>query len=408
MLERIGTDARPAIVAGLESDQLYVRLHSRQLIERTLWRGEEIEDSLVRALDVGNALDRASAARALGLTGVRGYEQQLMRLLADPDPDVVREAALALSEVGAVEAADAIEVALGQAHYPETRRDLAMCLARLGSTAGMAALLEGLDEHDDLVRESFFEAFYSVTGEHGGYDAFAPRKARLAAIADLTAWWARYGSADVLKQLDPERDRFAEAHALSLVMKLGGTDLGPTGSEEDADICAELEAMGKYAVPALVQGLKYPSGFASKRAQICQTLGRIGDWRATPALVATLRDPVVSVAAWAAWALEGQADRATIPALKRYEQRLRQLIGTDTVPDGAGPGDRLLAQVARTRLASGDRAASRTLVTLLLSDDVATRQIAIGGLQQHYGEDRGYDPAAGEDERREAALRWAQ
>ena len=166
--------------------------------------------------------------------------------------------------------------------------------------------------------------------------------------------------------------------------------------------------MHKYAVGELVRGLKYPAGFAAKRALICRALGRIGDRRAAPALSATLRDPVVAVAAWSAWALEGLSDPATLPALARYEQRLRTLIARDAVPAGAGPGDRLLAQVARTRLAAGDASARHTLASSLLSDDEGTRQLAFDALRRKYGEDRGYDPAASPAERSQAAARWME
>ena len=117
---------------------------------------------------------------------------------------------------------------------------------------------------------------------------------------------------------------------------------------------------------------------------------------------------MVAVAAWSAWALEGLADPATLPALARYEQRLRTLIARDAVPAGAGPGDRLLAQVARTRLAAGDSSARHTLASSLLSDDEGTRQLAFDALRRKYGEDRGYDPAASPAERRQAAARWME
>jgi len=247
-----------------------------------------------------------------------------------------------------------------------------------------------------------------VTGVHAGYDPLAPHPERLEAIAGLQAWWAEDGRAEDLLPPDPDRDPIAEVHARKLVSELGGTDLGPTGSERDRSIEEELVGMGKYAVPALVRGLKYPPGFGSKRALICKCLGRIGDRRSAPALGATLRDPVVTVAAWAAWALEGVADPATQPALARYEQRLRRLIAANTVPIEAGPADRLLAQVARTRLAVGDDSARPTLVTLLLSPDEYARQLAFGALENRYGEDHGYDPTGDVTERREAAARWME
>ena len=243
---------------------------------------------------------------------------------------------------------------------------------------------------------------------HEGYDPLAPRPERLESISALQAWWAAEGGAEALLPPDPDRDPIAEGYARKLVSELGGTDLGPTGSDRDASIEEELVAMGKYAVPALIRGLKYPPGFGSKRALICRTLGRIGDRRSAPALAATLRDPVVAVAAWAAWALEGLGDPATLPALARYEQRLRTLIATGTVPPEAGPGDRLLAQVARARMAAGDDSVRHTLATLLLSADEYSRQLAFEALKARFGEDRGYDPLGDPAERRAAATRWME
>ena len=83
---------------------------------------------------------------------------------------------------------------------------------------------------------------------------------------------AEQGGSDALLPPDPDRDRFAEAHARKLVAKLGGSDLGPTGSDVDRSMEEELVGMGKYAVGELVRGLKYPAGFASKRALICRGL----------------------------------------------------------------------------------------------------------------------------------------
>jgi len=408
VLEGIGARARTEIIAALSSDQLYVRLHVRDLLTRLMWHGSDIEEPLVVALGASAALDRSSAARALGQLGITGHEPALTALLTDADPDVVREAALALMELGARDAVPGIEAALGRAHYAETRRDLAYALARLGSTAGVQTLLAGLNHGDDLIRESFFEALFAVTGVHQGYDPLAPHPDRLDAIAALQTWWAEQGGSAALIAPDPDRDRFAEAHARKLVSKLGGSDLGPSGSDADRSMEEELVAMDKYAVGALIRGLKYPAGFASKRALICRSLGRIGDRRAAPALAATLRDPVIAVAAWAAWALEGLADPATLPALGRYEQRLRTLIARNAVPAGAGPGDRLLAQVARTRFAAGDATARHTLASSLLSHDEGTRQLAFDALQRKYGEDRGYDPAASSAERSQAAARWME
>lgn len=407
VLEKIGAPARPAIVAALDDPRLYVRLHAREFLTKVLWKDAEIEAALARGLSSPLALDRASAAQAAGAVHASALAPELQGLLADSDPDVLRNAGLALAHLGVDAAVPAIETALGRAHYAETRRDLAYALARLGSTAGMLTLLEGLDHRDDLVREAFFELFFAVTGQHLGYEPLAPRPERQEAIARLQGWWAKEGAPDKLRRFPKDGDPIAEAHAWKLVNDIGGNDMVASTPEKDQAIEEELVAMGKYAVPGVVRGLKYPPGFAEKRAALCRILGRIGDRRAAPALAATLRDPVLSVAAWAAWALEGLGDPAVRPALVRYEQRVRTLQATGAIPPEAGPGDRLLAQAARTRFALGDTSARHTLASLLLSADEYARQLAFGALARD-GEDRGYDPLAEPAARRAAAARWME
>lgn len=408
VLTKIGSPARPAIVEAMEADELYVRLHARELVCRMSWSGDDVTEPILRALDAPHALDRASAAGAIGRLNVVGEAERLDPLLADADPDVVRAAALSLAAVGRREAVPALEAALARARFPETRRDIAFALSRLGSPSGVPTLLEGLSYSDDLIRESFFEAFFEVTGQHLGYEPLAPRPERLEGIAALQAWWAASGGAHALVPADPEADPVAEEHARHLVGELGGDDLQASNSEADQARAAELLGMGKYAVPALVRGLKYAPGFASKRAQVCGLLGQLRDPRGAPALSGALRDPVVSVAAWAAWALEQIADPATQPALARYEQRVRKLIAEDRVPAEAGSGDNLLLGVARARLAVGDRAAIPTLTGLLLSDEAGVRASAIQALAGPSGDTRGYDAEAPEAERRATAERWMQ
>jgi HEAT repeat protein len=408
VLEKIGTPARQAIVTALASEQLYVRLHARELVARMAWSGADVAGPVAAALAAPAPLDRASAANAAGRLRLVDAAARLEPLLADGDPDVVREAALALATLGRREAEPALEAALERARFDETRRDLAFALARLGSARGVPVLLRGLDHGDDLIRESFFEALFEVTAVHLGYDPLAPRPERLDAIADLQAWWAAAGGAHALVAPDPEADPVAEAHARHLVGELGGDDLKVSDSQTDRALEAELLGMGRNAVPALVRGLKYPAGFAAKRALVCKLLGQLRDPRAAPALAATLRDPVVSVAAWAAWALEALGDPATQPALARYEQRVRKWIGEGRVPPEAGSGDQLLLQAARARLAVGDRSAARTLATLLLSAEESVRASAIEALARETGDARGFDAAGPQAERRAAAARWME
>jgi HEAT repeat protein len=390
VLQGIGDPAKTAVLAAMDHPELYVRLHARELAARCEWEGPEASASLGKALSAPNALDRASAAAAIGGLHLAGHEAKLIALLADPDPDVVRGASMALAALEAKDALPALAKAMQQAEYPETRRDLAVAQARLGSIDGIPVLLGGLDYPDDLIRESTFEALFAVTGAHLGYDPLESRPHRLEAISRLQAWWAESAKPELLRPAPPV-DKKSAARALKLVGEIGGSDLAGSTPEKDQEMEEELVAMGEAAIPALQHALKWAPGFADKRAAACRILGKIGDERGAPALCATLRDPVIAVAAWAAWALERVRDPEAIPALRMYEQRLLSLAASDGIPKEVGPADRLIAQAARSRLILKDESARSALVGLLLSDDEYARRLAIEGLVAHYGEDRGYE-----------------
>jgi len=407
VLEAIGEPARDGVAKALEHAELYVRLHARAVVARAGWKGPDVDASLGGALAAPAALDRASAAATIGDLGLSGHEKTLVRLLGDADPDVVRAAAQALANLRHAAAVPALREAMARAPFVETRRDLAVALARLGSADGMSLLLDGLDHPDDLIRESVFEEFLAITGIHLGYDPLEPRPLRLEGVAALRRWWATSGGAEALRPPGRPVDRKAAERARKLVGDIGGNDIAGSTAETDARAEEELVALGEAALPALLHGLKWAPGFAEKRAAMCRVLGQIGDARGAPALASTLRDPVVAVAAWAAWALERTRDPETVPALRRYEQRLRSLTAAGRVPATAGPADRLLAQAARSRFTLGDDSARGVLVGMLLSDDPYARQLAIGALVERYGEDRGYDPDGDLEARRRAASLWA-
>ena len=406
VLQGIGEPAKGAVLAAMDHPELYVRLHARELAVRCSWEGLEASASLGRALSAPAALDRASAANAIASLHISDHGPRLVELLGDPDPDVVRSAAAALAALGAKDALPALAQATERARYAETRRDLAVAQARLGSTAGIPVLLGGLDHPDDLIRESYFEALFAATGVHLGYDPLETRPHRLEALARLQAWWAEEGKPELLKAAQPV-DKTSAARAMKLVGDLGGNDLTASTPEQDKAMEEELVAIGDAAIPALQHALKWAPGFAEKRAAACRILGRIGDERAAPVLCATLRDPVVAVAAWAAWALERVRDKEAVGALQRYEQRLLSLAASDGIPPEVGPADRLVVQAARSRLVLGDETARSALVGFLLSEDEFTRRLAIEALASHYGDDRGYEFDADPASRRAAAAKWA-
>lgn len=401
----VGQPAVPTLLAALDHPHLYVRVHARELLAelRPADALAATAAALRRGLGSPNPLDRRSAALALGALPDRDAAPLLRPLLTDPDWDVVMAAARSLAALGDRGSVPAMWAALRQAPWPETQRELAVDLARLGSSAGVPFLLRGLDADDVLPRELAFSALFSITGVHLGYEPAAPALDRAQAVARLQSWWSEKGG-DGAVHAPPDVDPRTDARVHELVDELGGgTDTRPGGDDEL--IVAELVALGRAAVPGLVEGLTFPSGFAGKRALLCRALGAIGDRAAAPFLAAVLRDPVPAVTEWACQALERVGDPAVVPQLRRYQDRVPTLVGADHEAAGERV-DALLARACRTRLLLGDSSARTDLVGLLLSRSAAARELAIGALRDHFGEDRGYRADAPEPERRAAVQRW--
>jgi HEAT repeat protein len=187
----------------------------------------------------------------------------------------------------------------------------------------------------------------------------------------------------------------------------GGAGLIPAAEDDQATIDRIL-AHGTDALPALIRGLKYPPGFAGKRASILATLQRLGDRRAAAFVLPILRDPVFGVAHWAASTLEQVGDKDCLPGLRRFEARVRQTAQLGKLPANIPSGDPLIAASARTRLMLGNKDARTDLVALLTSDNATARATAIGALEQKFGDRRGYDPDATAVERLRAAARWVK
>ncbi len=372
LLEEIGAPAVPALERALLDPRLYVRYHSRVALSRMRLDDatrSRVRAALVAALSAPLPLDRRSACDALGgPEDAREAAAPARALLADPDADVVASAAKACARMGDAAAVAPMEAALARAEWVETKRDLAEALAALGSPAGVPLLLGGLDHPDDVLRETMARALFDATGLHASYDPDAPRPERLEALARLWSAWERSGSslAKPLVRTDPaERER-----AWRMVEALGGgTDTLPGGDDER--LLSDLVAMGPAAVPSLIEGLAFPTGFVRKRGIVCEALAAIGDPRAAPSLVRALRDPDLLVAGWACRALSTSGDEQAVPALRRWSRRLASLASG---PRGrsTGPVDALLARAVWTREKLGDPIAATEAQALATDSEAAS------------------------------------
>jgi len=406
VLQAIGAPSQAAVLAALDDPDLYVRLHATEMLARLGIASDAAAPALVKSLARPNALDRSHAAAAIGELKIAAAVGDLRHLAReDRDPDVVRAAARSLAQLGARDAVPDLVVALTRFEWPETRRDIAEVLAKLDDPTGIPLLIAGLDLDDDLVRESYFEALFGVTGRHFGYEPLAPREERLEAIAQYQGWWAKAGGASALRhplKVDPE----TRAEVKKITEQFGGSD-GSVLEGDDVALRERLLDIGPMAVPGLAMiGLKYPPGFSEKRAKICEVLGELRHPDAVPALMSALRDPVVAVAAWANQALAKIGDETALPAVQRYDTRLASLARSGRWPAGAGSSEALLAQSASTRFALGDARAENDLVGYLLSEDEAARATAAQALRDRYGLELEYDVQAPRTERRKAVQAW--
>jgi HEAT repeat protein len=404
----IGPAAVPVLIQALASDGLYVRYHARELLARLSTDSDRpaVVARLREALSMDNPLDRRSAAQALGVLRDPGSATLLRARLDDADWDVVHAAATSLAALRDRDAVPQMRSALLRARWPETHRALAVALASLGSSAGIQQLIHDLDNDDELQRQYTFTALFSILGRHFGYEPDAPASERKFAVSRLQAWWTEEGG-DALVHAPQHVDPAIHARAWKLIEELGGgTDTAAGG--DDVAIQNELLALGDGAIPALIEGLTFPSGYAEKRSLCCQLLGRLGTREAAPYLAAALRDPNSGVADWACWALEHCGDADTLPQLRRYQDRIPSLLGVERGAGATAPGDQLLARAARVRWVLGDAKARDDLVNLLSSRNEMARKISIQALRERYGDDRGYDPDADAASRVEAEMRWRE
>ncbi len=405
VLERLGPIAAPAIVRALTHPELYVRFHAREILPR--FDAKDAVAPLVAGLSMENPVDRISSAEALGAINAVEAAPELRRLLDEIEFDAVATAAKALARLGDAESVPAIRRALGRfRRTAETARDLAWSLAALGETDGISVLLDLLDHRDDLVRESVFEAYLDVTGRSLGFGAMLGSERRAEALAELRTWWAEHGSRKDLRRprslTDPAKLR---VEAAKLVREVGGNDVHGNDPAVTEKAIARLIEIGGPAVPAIVEGLKWPAGFADKRAGLLRVLCEVPDADALPAIQEALHDPVLAVASWALRAAEVLGDPHAIPEVRELESRLDTLAAVGRVPGSVGHPEDLRVAIGRTLQTLGDDGGTRLLLRLLFSGEATARFHAEQALRAAFETERAREPLVAEEVRaRLAAL----
>jgi HEAT repeat protein len=246
---------------------------------------------LLGALDDENREVRVRAVRALGATRDARAALPLVERLADADRLVQAQAAVALGALGDRRVVPALLRELG-ADARDRGAAAIEALGRLGDPAAVPALIQ-LARRGPLV------------------------SAARQALGDL-------GTPDAVDAL-LER---------------------PAEGQSELELRVALARAGARAVPRLVQELR--TGTAAGARLAADVLGRIGDRRATPALVAAVERHAPAEPA-ALEALERLADPAAVPALCRAatEETVADLRVAALVALGAVGDDRALVVLPR-------------------------------------------------------------
>jgi HEAT repeat protein len=216
----------------------------------------------------------------------------LLRLLNDEEGRTRRRAALALGRVGLPEAVPGLQQALGDAEV-EVRQMAAFALGLIGDSSARPALLNALKDSEAIVQGRAAEALGAI-----GDRSDAP------AIAAMVKTWVQGGALT---------DVAADDLAFPLAPPLEAIRLG----------LYALVRLGSYeGIAANV--VRPDGGPISAWWPIAYALGRAGDARATPTLIALLQTPGRFTAAFAArglGALKAQTGAAALRDIVDKQQR---------------------------------------------------------------------------------------
>ncbi|HEX2462356.1 MAG TPA: HEAT repeat domain-containing protein [Vicinamibacterales bacterium] len=280
----------------------------------------------------------------------------LIRLLGDPEARVRRRTALALGRVGLRDAVEPLTKLLSADPEPEVRQMAAFALGLVGDPSARTPLLAALADPDPLVGGRAAEALgmLGVRADATAVSDMVLRHVRAGALASIT-------SDDLAYPLAPPVE----------AARLGLYALVRLGSYE-ALAAAALDASGRPV------STWWPLAYA---------LQRLGDTRATPALVALLNTPGRYTPAFAARGLGVMKVTSAAAALRQIIERragdpavvVQAIRAAAAIQDAAaapvltrivadGQGDPLLRVEAMTALAAVAGHDSLDVMLDLLSD----------------------------------------
>lgn len=134
----------PLLVEALGDVDVYVRLHTLQVLERRGTRARGAVEAVVRALD--EARLAPAAAQTLGALGVPSSASALERALTSSDPELAVAAASALGRLGNPAAVPALKTTFGSARALDLRQACAIARLELGDGSARAAVLAFLTD----------------------------------------------------------------------------------------------------------------------------------------------------------------------------------------------------------------------------------------------------------------------
>ncbi len=268
---------------------------------------------------------RMRAADNLGATGSAAAVPSLAGVLRDdPDPQVRAAAAAALGNIRSGDSVAALMQALRDPDW-RVRRQAAAALTAIGAPA-IPSLVSALAAPEESVQAMAVEALRGIGAP--AFEALAPAlgsdnpRARGNAAAALVPPADGHAALPAVIKLVNDRDAYVRAQAAQALGAFGGPEVmralrqamqdeNPAVRAAATGACARIADGG--AVDLLLVTLRDETALVRKNSAMA--LGRIGQPAAIDPLIATLKDAEPDVRAAAAVALGALQVKAAVPAL---------------------------------------------------------------------------------------------